>query len=562
MVTFIPPYCGEEIKSNAEKKMYKRLQRLDMENAYVLHSLGLPKHETKIYGEIDFVVVCDRGVACLEIKGGRVECRNGRWYFIDRYGVSRQKPEGPFAQVTGNMFSLRGVLKRQFKGKQYMNRILVASGVVFPDIRFESRSQEIIPEIIYDKNTTDITAYINCIFDYWEERQHKEPCRLSDEDITEVVSYLRGNFVFIPTLNDRLADVEKRLVRLTFEQVQIMDALSMNERLMIEGSAGTGKTMLAVHFAKMQAENGKRVLYLTFNKNLAYNVQHQLGDRENLRIINIHALFGNYVQIDVEHLNENPQQYFSVELPKAFYEYVSSLETEALERMQYDLLIMDEGQDILTPIYLQVLDLLLLGGLENGSWAIFYDEKQNIYNPYFQEGFSKLQLYTAAKFRLFVNCRNTIQIGDCSSKLSGIKLYEYIHENGEKVQQIQYDDQNDFAEKVEKIIQDLREEKVNLSDVAFLAPKQYKKSMLKDVKIEVNELNAEINIDKDIPIYATIQGFKGLDSKIVILFDVDHIREESFSSIMYIATTRARTLLYIFGSEEFWEKHAIRSTSF
>ncbi|MCI8582850.1 MAG: DUF2075 domain-containing protein [Dorea sp.] len=562
MVTFIPPYCGEEIKSNAEKKMYKRLQRLDMENAYVLHSLGLPKHESKIYGEIDFVVVCDRGVACLEIKGGRVECRNGRWYFIDRYGVSRQKPEGPFAQVTGNMFSLRGVLKRQFKGKQYMNRILVASGVVFPDIRFESHSQEIIPEIIYDKNTTDITTYINCIFNYWEERQHKEPCRLSDEDITEVVSYLRGNFVFIPTLNDRLADVEKRLVRLTFEQVQIMDALSMNERLMIEGNAGTGKTMLAVHFAKTQAENGKRVLYLTFNKNLAYNVQHQLGNRENLRIINIHALFGNYVQIDVEHLNENPQQYFSVELPKAFCEYVSSLEAETLERMQYDLLIMDEGQDILTPIYLQALDLLLVGGLENGSWAIFYDEKQNIYNPYFQEGFSKLQLYTAAKFRLFVNCRNTIQIGDCSSKLSGIKLYEYIHENGEKVQQIQYDDQNDFAEKVEKIIQDLREEKVNLSDVAFLAPKQYKKSMLKDVKIEVSELNAEIEIDKDIPIYATIQGFKGLDSKIVILFDVDHIREESFSSIMYIATTRARTLLYIFGSKEFWEKHAIRSTSF
>ena len=203
MVTFIPPYCGEEIKSNAEKKMYKRLQRLDMENAYVLHSLGLPKHESKIYGEIDFVVVCDRGVACLEIKGGRVECRNGRWYFIDRYGVSRQKPEGPFAQVTGNMFSLRGVLKRQFKGKQYMNRILVASGVVFPDIRFESHSQEIIPEIIYDKNTTDITTYINCIFNYWEERQHKEPCRLSDEDITEVVSYLRGNFVFIPTLYAR-----------------------------------------------------------------------------------------------------------------------------------------------------------------------------------------------------------------------------------------------------------------------------------------------------------------------------------------------------------------------
>jgi len=93
MPTFIPPYLGEEIKSNAEKKMYDILQQLNMKNAYVLHSLGLPKHQSKIYGEIDFVVVCERGIACLEIKGGRVECREGKWLFTDRYGVEREKPE-------------------------------------------------------------------------------------------------------------------------------------------------------------------------------------------------------------------------------------------------------------------------------------------------------------------------------------------------------------------------------------------------------------------------------------------------------------------------------------
>lgn len=555
MVTFIPPYCGEEVKSNAEKKMYKILRKLDMENTYVLHSLGLPKHETKIYGEIDFVVVCGRGVACLEIKGGRVECQQGRWCFIDRYGVRRQKPEGPFTQVIGNMFSLRTILKKQFKNKPGLNRILVASGVVFPDIKFESDSQEIIPEIIYDKKISDITEYINHVFDYWEDRQHKKPCRLSDTDIIDIVNYLRGNFVFIPSLNERLADVEKRLIRLTFEQVQIMEALSMNDRLMIEGGAGTGKTMLAVNFAKAQAGKGKRVLYLTFNKNLSYEVQNQIGNVGKLKVINIHALFGEYVQINVEHLNDNPQKYFSDELPKAFYEYISVCEKQKLEGLQYDLLIMDEGQDILTPIYLQVLDKLLLGGLENGVWAVFYDEKQNIYNPCFGEGFSILQSYDAAKFRLFVNCRNTIQIGDCSAKLSGVELSEYIQENGEEVQKIEYSDEKDFCEKVKKTIKNLTNEKVDLNDIVFLGPKQYKKSMLKDVDIKIHELNTISAPDVDMPVYATIQGFKGLDSKVVILFDVDCIRDESFSRYMYIAATRARTLLYIFGSIEFWGKH-------
>ena len=43
MVTFIPPYMGEEIKSNAEKKIYDVLQELNMEDAYILHSLELPR---------------------------------------------------------------------------------------------------------------------------------------------------------------------------------------------------------------------------------------------------------------------------------------------------------------------------------------------------------------------------------------------------------------------------------------------------------------------------------------------------------------------------------------
>ena len=41
MVTFILPYTGEEIKSNAEKKMYDVLQDINIDDAYVLHSLGL-----------------------------------------------------------------------------------------------------------------------------------------------------------------------------------------------------------------------------------------------------------------------------------------------------------------------------------------------------------------------------------------------------------------------------------------------------------------------------------------------------------------------------------------
>ena len=139
--------------------------------------------------------------------------------------------------------------------------------------------------------------------------------------------------------------------------------------------------------------------------------------------------------------------------------------------------------------------------------------------------------------------------------MSGVKLEEFIRENGEEVQKVIYSDKKDFAEKIKEIIKELKEEKVNLEDVLFLAPRQYERSMLKEVPLEVNKLNDELEPDKEAPSYATIQGFKGLDSKIVILIDVDNIRDEKFSQFMYIASTRARTLLYIVGSEEFWKQH-------
>lgn len=556
MVTFIPPYMGEEIKSNAEKKMYDVLQNLDMEDAYVLHSLGLPKHQSKIYGEIDFVVVCKRGVACLEIKGGRVECREGKWFFTDRYGVERQKPEGPFAQATGNMFSLLKKLKNKFSTNPRMKNILVGCGVVFPDIEFKSSSQEIIQEIVYDSRTSNITDYLNAVFAYWTGRQHREPSKLSKNDVKEIVNYLRGDFSFIPTLRDRLNNIEQRLVRLTNEQARIMNALEMNSHLLIEGNAGTGKTLLATEFARKRAERGDKVLYLTFNKNLANNINSQISAIDNLKVINVHALFGEYVQIDVTKLKENPQKYFGEILPEQFFDWVSSLSSEELNALKHDLIVMDEGQDIIKPVYLYSLDALLKNGFEKGNWAIFYDEKQNIYNPEYADGMEIIGSYSCTRFKLFVNCRNTVQIGTYSSKMSGVEISEFLHENGEEVQKVAYTDKADFKRKIKEILKRLRAEKVDLTDVVFLAPKKYSNSILDETGIEANELGENFDSNSSLPRYATIQGFKGLDAKIAILVGVDDIQDKNFSKFMYIAGTRARTLLYVVASEDFWSKHS------
>lgn len=545
MVTFIPPFMGQEIKSAAERHMFDVLQRLDIKNAFVLHSLGLPRHQSKIYGEIDFVIVCDRGVACLEIKGGRVECHNGQWIFLDRYGNEHTRPEGPFAQVIGNMFSLRDELKRSFFNNPNTGYILMAAGVVFPDIEFRSSSEEIIHEMIYDKSTDDITTYVNGIFDYWESRANRKPSKLSAATIKEIVKSLRGDFCFIPTLSDRLDQVEHRLAHLTNEQARVMDALSCNTHLLIEGNAGTGKTLLAFDFAKKSAEKGKRVLFLTYNKNLSKHILNVMEDdiAGFLKVINIHAFFGEYVEVDSMEVDENPGVFFGSILPERFCEYIGLMSDDERKQIGYDVLVMDEGQDIIKPEYLYALDMVLNGGLEHGEWAAFYDGKQNIYNPDYQDGMEILDSYDSTHFALFINCRNTAQISRYGADVSGVSIPDVLTENGEDVQQVTFSNPDDLGVKVKAILKELKKGKVDPRDVVFLGPKRYNGSSLKMAGIPVHEI--EFDDEDDLPRYATIQGFKGLDAKVVILTDVEYILPENHMSFMYIAVTRARAMLYV-----------------
>lgn len=541
---FIPPYIGRDVKSGAEKKIFEALKKFKMENAYILHSLGLPRHAGKVYGEVDFVVICARGVACLEIKGGSVERNNGVWIYRGKNGSVTKKTESPFAQANGNMFTLKNELCRRFADDPKLSNVPVACGVIFPDIKFCDQSQESIPEIVFDAGSRSITAYINKIFDYWMKRRGEKPKEtLSADEIVMIKDFMRGNFRFIPALSDRLDAVEESLFRLTDDQAVIMDALSENERLMIEGAAGTGKTVLALDFALKTALKGKRVLYITFNKNLVSSLQRRVEPMTNPEIINIHALFGRYVEVDRAMISSDHDRYFSEILPQEFRRYLDLKPEAELQAMKYDLLVMDEGQDVVSPAYLKALSPLLKGGLEQGRWVLFYDENQNIYNSEYRKGMELLSSCSVTKFKLSTNCRNTIQIGEYCSKASGIKLNAFLKEDGEQVREVQYRGDAEFKEKLTEILNRLERGGVRNSDITLLSAKRYQNSILARTGFEVSETGAPDDSGK--PVFSTIQSFKGLDSKVVILCGLDDIPEENYSKFIYIAATRARTLLYV-----------------
>lgn len=258
MVQLIPDVLAPEIKSPAEKRLFIEFRDHRTNKKYVvLHSLGIAEHTNNIFGEIDFVILCNEGVLCLEVKGGQVSRRNGVWEFANRYSKISHKNEGPFQQVQGNMQSLRQYMVRRLGNYDPLVRCQYACAVAMPDCRFEAPGVgiDVVPEILVDaKQSWNLDTLINQAFWYWRqtcvEKHGFEGGRLTDAEIDKLANLLRGDFHFVPSMKDTVERAVKELCALTAEQYEVLESLFDNPRTIVSGVAGAGKTLIAMEQAR------------------------------------------------------------------------------------------------------------------------------------------------------------------------------------------------------------------------------------------------------------------------------------------------------------------------
>jgi hypothetical protein len=558
MVKMIPPYYKKNINSNAEAKMFDLFQSSSMD-ATILHSLGVADHKDKIFGEIDFLIICEQGNLCLEVKGGYVERKQGIWHFENAEGQVTKKEEGPFQQAIGNMFSLRNHLVKILGRNHPISKSHFACGVIFPDMTFNLKGIDIIPEIVFDNRYYDneIKTYIDKVFQYWsaklKEKHGFTPGKLTDKNIQQVENLLRGDFSYVPKLSSIVDEVDNRLVELTSEQYNTFRMVSNNPRMIISGRAGTGKTLIALEQAKRNAAMGKKVLYLCYNRLISSYINYQLSkyneefEPDCLVVTNFHELLSRY--IDFNDSKEFPSDQFYKEIvPERFLEYVSAYGFE-----KYDIIFIDEGQDLLRINYLFCINEILHGGLENGSWYLFYDDNQNIYNSAMEEGLDLLKQTRPTFASLLVNCRNTQQIGTYNKLLTGYEHGEIMKVQGEDVNRSSYLNKSDLQQKLITLVKGYLKQGIQPGNIVILSP-----FSLKNSGVESKELFGSIcsfqdissmkfqSIFRDSLKFCTIQSFKGMESKVVILIDIEHFLDQKDRKLNYTAISRARVLLHIF----------------
>lgn len=531
----IPGAPGGETKSNAERKVFRLLQETALKG-YAFHSVGLPKHEKKAYSEADFIVVTQYGVLCLEVKGGQVDCSNGEWRYTDRYGNVTYKHEGPFDQAAGAMFALKNALMERVP---WTSEISFATGVVFTDILFEGHDVSVIPEIVFDVGTKEpFEDYIKACHRYWNERNRRTLLPLTEKQKEELRRAIREDLHFVPPLRNVLDGVDEELLRLTEEQVSLFECLTDNKRIVISGPAGSGKTLIAFRYACRCAEQGKRVLYLVYNKMLAQYLN-SLNVPENVTLIHFHGLMTKYIPVIQEQVKQ--QNYFNVVLPEQFEKYLSSH-----KMAPYDTLIVDEGQDLLNVRSISIFDKLLKSGMGGGNWALFYDKNQNIFNQAkFDRTLEQLYKYRPATFNLRKNCRNTIPIANFNRYCTRIDGGE-ASVLGDTVQFYSYES-GAMDARLDELLEKLLQAEISMRDIIILSPVVLANSSMAKYsgkyKKQIEPFGGIFDLDKIH--YATIQSFKGLDAKVAIAVDLQEAVEHDRDVLLYTLFSRARTMLYL-----------------
>lgn len=570
MAKMIPPVMSDEQiqKSRAEAKVFGWLRNMGWGDATVLYSLPLKDHIRKSFGEIDFVVICDKGILCLEVKGGGVERREGMWGFVGRDGLTNWKTEGPYIQLQGNMKSLHQYLIKHFKLNDPILRSRVACCLITPDCIIKSDDDtEIIPEITFNAgmHEEDLPRIFERSFKYWsEDKGYGGKEGLSNKDKSRLVNFLRGDFNFVPPLSVMLDSSESQLLSVTNEQYQIIESMSINDRMMIQGGAGTGKTILAVEQYRKSATIGEKVLLLCFNHAIASYIREVLASDDYDVSIDVYTFHELLMDIcNEKFVDDNKSDFFTNVLPNRFLkEFACTLS----ENDRYDRIIIDEGQDLMNMNAYLCINELLKGGWESGKWTIYYDPNQNLFvkNDEFQDVWRTLKK-SSFVFPLTINCRNTRQIAEGNYAVTHVCKATNPRAEGENVEYKTYKDKMDERKQLFNMLRWLKSNGVSKKDIVILSYYRmdnpdsclYNADIPADIgRIKFNVLS-DFDKCKDIRYY-TIHAFKGLEARAVILIDIDSFSDKNKIFLNYVGMSRAKVYLAMFYDHTLYEERQQR----
>ena len=219
---------------------------------------------------------------------------------------------------------------------------------------------------------------------------------------------------------------------------------------------------------------------------------------------------------------------------------------------RYDAVIVDEAQDVLRPAYVDVLDAALTGGIGGGEWRVFLDPKQDMFEGTDHAALAEMLRHAPVQYRLRVNCRNTAAIATDTAILSATECDEVLRAEGPKVEHVWYRDRNHQRRLVANYVNRLLSDGVPSEQIVVLGRRRLTNSSLAEgltsLGVPLLDSSHTEPIDKGVR-YCTVSSFKGMESDVVLLVDVDDLHSPEARQSLYVGLSRSRAVLAVFMSE-------------
>ena len=475
----------------SERRVFEALRTArDSDGWTVLHSLALSSQWAGEFGEIDFLVIIPgRGIVCIEVKGGGVSVKDGIWTTRNRWGHSEVLKRSPFRQAQEGMWKLLSSLKSRFGAGSLEARCPVGWLVVLPDVSSPPPTPEATRDEIVDRDDLerDLGRRIAEARSLVRLFGRADIVRPGAATCAKILTFLRPEFERVAAPKSEDWDAENRIKALTEEQFEALDGAIDNRNCLLQGPAGTGKTLIGLEAARRSAALDRDVLMLCFNQNLGRWLALAARDFGPGRVLagNIHSLLRDRILASTfrSDLEAAEQVVGRTEVFRRVYFELGALAIEDSGE-RFDAIVVDEAQDLPAD---QLAQLLRSWRRDDaGSRVLLLGDftRQAIYagGQATSPALLKAALGDLAIFNLRLNCRNTHRIANQTAALSGFgqpRLSDRQPE-GDQVSIQFYRNTAEGVAHLDRIVKALKVGGQKPCEIVVLSPRRRENSLLAD----------------------------------------------------------------------------------
>lgn len=348
----------------------------------------------------------------------------------------------------------------------------------------------------------------------------------------------------------------------------------------ITGPSGSGKTLVLVHKAALLTEYNSSItsiLFVCYNITLVNYIRRLLAAKEvpfgseGVQVYHFFELCAEILGQEIAYENEDADYYDMV--------VEETLEKAKASDLQFDAIMVDEGQDFTDDMFRVVTTLL---NPKSDNLTIALDDRQDIYSR--KSSWKNLGVKAQGRVhRLGPMYRNTVEIADFATQFIGniedegeeivntqLNMFSGFYEiHGPKPDLTQFKDFDQIAEYVADQSRQIHEaDQCPYSEIAILYSMKWAdkeknilipdtvKAALESKGILCNWIaenyrsKRNYDITTDSVTISTIHSVKGLDYACVFLLGLDALdpekgSEDQLNKLTYVALTRARFRLFI-----------------